>query len=141
MLAGAVGLAFQVVVSHRLHPSEYAAVFAAMTVLTLIALPASSLTLLMAREASRHRAAGHSAASVALLRSGNQTLLVAGVVLGVLFVIGSPWIGAFFNVPVEFVMSVAASMPVALALPLLMGELQGQQRFLSFSTINVGQAV
>jgi len=140
ILAGGLGFAFQIVVSHRLRPSDYAAVFAAMTLLTLVALPASALTLLMARETSRDSAAGHSAASVALLRSGNRTLLVAGVILGVLFAAGSPWIGAFLSIPAEFVVAVAVGMPVALALPLLMGEIQGQQRFLSFSSLNVGAA-
>jgi O-antigen/teichoic acid export membrane protein len=132
-----LGFAFQIAVSHRLHPSAYASVFAAMTLLTLISLPASALTLLMARETSRDRAIGHSAASAALLRSGNQALLLVGVALGVLFAAGSTWIGAFFSVPAELVVAMAAGMPVALALPLLMGELQGQQRFLSFSSMNV----
>jgi O-antigen/teichoic acid export membrane protein len=66
--------------------------------------------------------------------------LIVGVVLGVLFAVASPWIGTFFSVPAQFVVAVATGMPVALALPLLMGELQGQQRFLSFASINVGQA-
>jgi O-antigen/teichoic acid export membrane protein len=137
ILAGGLGFAFQIAVSHRLHPSDYASVFAAMTLLTLIALPASALTLLMARETSRDRAMGHSAASAALLRSGNRTLLVTGGVLALVVAVGSPWIGAFFSVPAEFVVAVAAGVPVALAQPLLMGELQGQQRFLSFSSLNV----
>jgi O-antigen/teichoic acid export membrane protein len=140
ILAGGLGFAFQVVVSHRLRPSDYAAVFAAMTVLTLIGLPASALSLLMARETSRDRAVGHSASSAALLRSGNRSLLVAGIAFGVIFALGSPWIGFFFSIPSQLVLALAASMPVALALPLLMGELQGQQRFLSFSSVNVGQA-
>src|SRR5256885_14567305 len=140
ILAGTLGFAFQIVVSHRLRPADYAAVFAAMTLLTLVALPASALTLLMARATSRDRAAGHSAASAALLRSGNQTLLVAGVILGFLFAVGSPWIGAFFSVRPELVVAVAVGMPVTLALPFLMGELQGQQLFISFSSLNVGAA-
>jgi O-antigen/teichoic acid export membrane protein len=138
--AGTLGFAFQVLISHRLSPSDYGTVFAAMSLLTLVALPASALTLLMARETSRDRAAGHSAASAALLRSGNRTLLIVGVGLGALVTVLSPWIAASFNVPAEFVIAVAAGMPVALALPLLMGELQGQQRFLSFSALNVSAA-
>src|SRR5205814_7225146 len=82
----------------------------------------------------------HDAASVAFLRCCNQTRLIGGVVLGLVFALGSPWIGAFFSLPAGYVVAVAAGMPVALALPLLMGELQGQQRFLSFSLLNVGQA-
>jgi O-antigen/teichoic acid export membrane protein len=141
ILAGGLGFAFQVVVSHRLRPTDYAAVFAAMTLLTLVALPASALTLLQARETSRDRASGHSAASIALLRSGNRTLLLVGVLLGGLLLIGSPWIGSFFAVPTGFVVAIAAAVPVTLALPLLTGELQGQQRFPPFVLVGTGQAL
>src|SRR5438094_3643225 len=116
-MAGLLGVAFQAVISHQLRPSDYANAFAAMTLLTLVGLPASALTLLMARETSRDRAIGHTAASAMLLRSGNRTLLVAGILLAALFAAGSPWLGAIFNLPPEFVLAVAASMPVALALP------------------------
>jgi O-antigen/teichoic acid export membrane protein len=141
VITGLLGFVFQALISHQLRPSDYGAAFAAMTLLTFVALPAGALTLMMARETSRDRAAGHSAMSVALLRSGNRTLLVAGVLLSVVFAIGSPRIGAFFSVPTEFVLAVAAGMPVTLALPLLMGELQGQQRFFLFSSVSVSQAV
>jgi O-antigen/teichoic acid export membrane protein len=138
--AGLLGFLFQALISHQLRAADYGNAFAAMTLLTLIGLPASALTLLMARETSRDRAVGHSAASAVLLRSGNRTLLIAGVVLGFLLAAGSPWIGAFFSVPAEFVWAVAAGMPVALALPLLIGELQGQQKFFYFALLNFGQA-
>ena len=36
ILAGGLGFAFQIVVSHSLRPESYAAVFAAMTLLTLV---------------------------------------------------------------------------------------------------------
>src|SRR2546421_12151525 len=77
ILAGTLGFAFQIVVSHRLRPADYAAVFAAMTLLTLVALPASALTLLMARATSRDRAAGDNAARAARLRSGKPHLHVS----------------------------------------------------------------
>jgi len=138
--AGLLGFLFQALISHQLRPTDYGNAFAAMTLLTLIGLPASALTLLMARETSRDRAAGHSAASAVLLRSGNRTLVITGVVLGLLLALASPWIGAFFSIPAEFVLAVAAGMPVGLALPLLIGELQGQQKFFYFASLNVGQA-
>jgi O-antigen/teichoic acid export membrane protein len=138
--AGLLGFAFQALISHRLQPSDYGAAFAAITLLTFIGLPASALTLLMARQTSRDRAAGHSASSAVLLRSGNRTLLIGGVVLAIVFAAASPWIGAFISIPTELILAVAAGLPVALALPLLMGEFQGQQRFLSFSALGVGQA-
>jgi O-antigen/teichoic acid export membrane protein len=95
----------------------------------------------MARETSRDRATGRAAPSATLLRSGNQALLLAGGLLGALLIIGSPWLSSFLSLPVEFIVAVAIGMPVTLGLPLLLGELQGQQRFLSFSCLNVGQAL
>jgi O-antigen/teichoic acid export membrane protein len=138
--AGLLGFAFQALISHGLQRSDYGAVFAAITLLTFVGLPASALTLLMARQTSRDRAAGHSAASAVLLRSGNRALLIGGLVLALICAGGSRWIGAFFSIPTELILAVAAGLPVALALPLLMGEFQGQQRFLSFSALGVGQA-
>lgn len=140
LLAGVLGFAFQALITHRLRPSEFAAVFGAMTLLTLITLPGAALTLLMAREASRDRATGQRAASSALLREGNWLLLGAGITLALAVAAGSPWIAAFLNAPAGFVLAVAASLPVALALPLVLGEMQGEQRFLSFSLLTAGQA-
>ena len=72
VIAGVLGFVFQAVISHQLRPSDYGNAFAAMTLLTLVGLPASALTLLMARETSRDRAIGHTASSAVLLRSGGE---------------------------------------------------------------------
>jgi O-antigen/teichoic acid export membrane protein len=140
LLAGVLGFAFQALISHRLQPSQYAAVFGAMTLLTLITLPTAALTLLMARETSRDSATGHYAASTALLREGNRLLIACGLALALILAAGSPWVAGFLNVPAGFVLAIAAGLPVALALPLLIGEIQGQQRFVSFSSLTAGQA-
>src|ERR1700737_1699251 len=103
LLAGGLGFAFQALISHRLRPSDYAAVFGAMTLLTLLTLPPAALTLLMARETSRDRATGHHAASTALLRDGNRLLIMCGIALALTFGGGSPWIAGFLNVPIGFV--------------------------------------
>src|ERR1700730_17882978 len=92
LLAGLLGFAFQSLVSHRLRPSEYAAVFGVMTMLTLVTLPAAAVTLLMARESSRDRASGHYAPSTTLLRDGNRLLIACGVALALLVAAGSPWL-------------------------------------------------
>jgi O-antigen/teichoic acid export membrane protein len=140
LLAGLLGFAFQSLVSHRFQPADYASVFGAMTLLTLITLPAAALTLLMARQTSRDLATGHAVASRALLREGNRALLALGVVLGLTLAVVSPWVGSFLNAGPGFVVAVAASLPVGFALPLLLGELQGEQRFLPFSLLTGGQA-
>src|SRR3981081_88876 len=56
--AGILGVAFQSLFSHQLTPVDYGSVFAVVTLITFIGLPASALTLLMARETSRDKADG-----------------------------------------------------------------------------------
>ena len=138
--AGFLGVAFQSIVSHRLQPGDYGAVFAVVSLVTLIGLPAGALTLLMARESSRDQAKGTHAASAALLRGGNRVALLAGLALAVVLAVSSPVLGRFLNVPAELLLAAAAGAPFAFASPLLMGELQGEQRFLALSLLSVSQA-
>jgi O-antigen/teichoic acid export membrane protein len=138
--AGLLGLGFQVVVSHRVAPAEYGAIFAVMTLLTLVALPASAVTLLMAREASRDRAIGQHASSAAMLHDGNRLLLLAGLVIVIAAFVTSPSLSRFLNLPIGLILAGASGIPFVLALPLLIGDLQGEQRFVAFSSLAVGQA-
>jgi len=141
MIAGGLGVAFQAMVSHRLQPADYGSVFAVISLITLIGLPASALTLLVAREASQDKAVGQYAASTSLLRQGNRALLLGGIGLGALLAITSPIVAAFLAVPSTLVMAAAAGMPFGLAVPLLLGEFQGEQRFLAFALMSAGQAL
>jgi len=138
--AGVLGVAFQSLVSHQLRPADYGAVFAVVTLLTFISLPASAFMLLMARETSRDEAYGASAPSTALLRGANRALLFAGFGCAVLLALAAQLIARFFNVPAPLLWAAAAGLPFALASPLLMGEFQGQQRFVEMATLSTGQA-
>src|ERR1700704_1762161 len=138
--AGGPGVAFHPLVSHQLRPADYGAVFAVVTIVTFIGLPASAFTLLMARETSRDRAEGAHLRSTALLHFGNRTLLLIGVALAAVFALVSPLVSWFFDVPLPLLLAAAAGMPFSLALPLLLGEFQGEQRFVAFSLLVTGQA-
>jgi O-antigen/teichoic acid export membrane protein len=140
ILAGALGVAFQSIVSHRLTPAEFGGVFAILTLLNLLLLPASALTLAMARQTSRDRAGGDYATSAAMLHGANRFLIAGGCFVGLLVGVASPWFSAPFGVPWQFVLAAAPGIPFGLALPLLLGELQGEQRFLAFSCLAAGQA-
>jgi O-antigen/teichoic acid export membrane protein len=140
MLAGVLGFAFQVVISHRVQPSEYGAIFTVMTLLTLVGLPASALTLMMAREASRDHANGQHASSAAMLHDGNRFLLLSGLAIAAVAIVASPLLSRFFAVPTDLLVAGSAAIPFVLALPLLVGDLQGEQRFLAFSSIAFGLA-
>jgi O-antigen/teichoic acid export membrane protein len=140
LTAGLLGFAFQIVVSHTVAPAEYGAIFAVMTLVTLVGLPAGALTLLMAREASRDRATGQHASSAAMLHDGNRLLLLTGLVFAAAAVATSPWFGHFLNIPISLLLAGALGIPFALASPLLIGDLQGEQRFIAFTSLAVGQA-
>src|SRR5712692_3532702 len=140
IIAGLLGVAFQSVFSHRLQPADYGAVFAVVSLITFVGLPASAFTLVMARETSRDRASGQQGPSAALLRNGNRVLLLGGIGLALLVALLSPLLSLFLLVPVNLLLAAAAGMPFTLALPLLLGEFQGEQRFVAFSAFAVGQA-
>src|SRR5437899_8562148 len=115
IVAGALGVGFQSLVSHRLQPADFGAVFAVVTMLTLIGLPASAFTLLMARETSRDRASGRQAPSAALLRGGNRVLLSSGGAVAIVLIVLSPVIGRFLDVPVPLLVAAGAGIPFGLA--------------------------
>jgi O-antigen/teichoic acid export membrane protein len=138
--AGVLGVAFQSLFSHQLRPVDYGGVFAVVTLITFIGLPASALTLLMARETSRDQAEGQYTRSAALLHSGNRVLLLGGLVLAAIFAAATPLLATFFRIPEGLLWAAAAGMPFGLALPLLLGELQGAQRFLAFASLSTGAA-
>jgi O-antigen/teichoic acid export membrane protein len=138
--AGLLGVGFQSLVSHQLKPADYGAVFAVVTLITFIGLPASAFSLLMARETSRGQASGHHAASLTLLRRGNRALLLTGAGLASVLAIVSPLLAKFFNVPVELVLAAAVGVPFSVAMPLLVGEFQGEQRFAAYSLLMITAA-
>jgi O-antigen/teichoic acid export membrane protein len=138
--AGMLGVAFQSVVSHGLRPAEYGAVFAVVTAISFIGLPATAFAVLMARETSRGRASGHEGPSATLLRRGNMSLLLFGLVLAGVLALGSRRLSQTFDVPAGLWLAAALGLPCALALPLLLGEFQGEQRFGTYALLSVGQA-
>lgn len=138
--AGLLGVAFQSLASHQLKPTDYGSVFAVITLITFMYLPAGAFTLLMARETSRGQALGDHAASANLLGQGNRALIVFGIGLACVIALGSPALAQFLNVPVELLLAAAVGVPFGLALPLLLGEFQGEQRFVAFTLLMTGQA-
>lgn len=140
MAAGLLGVAFQSLVSHQFRPADYGSVFAVITLITFIGLPAGAFTLLMAREASRAHASGQYALSSSLLRNGNRAIVLGGVVFACFVALASPALGRYLAVPAELLLAGAIGLPFGLALPLLLGEIQGEQRFVALSLLVTGQA-
>jgi O-antigen/teichoic acid export membrane protein len=66
--------------------------------------------------------------------------MLAGLGIAIVGIAGAPWLALFFNVPAAVVVPTAASVPFGLAIPVLLGQLQGRQRFTALSFLMVGQA-
>jgi O-antigen/teichoic acid export membrane protein len=140
MTAGALGVAFQALVSHRLSPPDFGGVFAVVTLITFVGLPSTAFTLLMARATSRDRASGQDAPSSALLRKGSRALMLSGLGLAVATSLMAAPLGRYLDLSPVLLVAGAVGFPFGLALPLLLGEFQGEQRFFAFSMLAVGQA-
>src|ERR1700680_3896789 len=130
LVAGVLGFGLQAVVSHRLRPADFGAVFAVLSIINLLSLPAGAFTRLIAYETSRGLAiAGtRTAASAALLRSANKRLFFTGCVVALVVAALSPLIGAFLKVPSPYLVAGAAALPFMMSNPLVLGDLQGEQR-------------
>jgi O-antigen/teichoic acid export membrane protein len=141
LLAGALGFGMQSLLSHRLNPAAFGATFTAISVLALISLPASALAVVVAREASRDHADPRPDKGATIMWAWHRYLMLVGFGLAVLGIVGAGWLAQFFQVPVAVLVATAVSLPFGLAIPLLLGQLQGRQRFSTLSFFMVTQAV
>ncbi|HXA28069.1 MAG TPA: lipopolysaccharide biosynthesis protein [Candidatus Angelobacter sp.] len=129
-LAGVFSLLLQAVLTHRLNVRPYGQMLAVFTFFTLITQPAQAFGRLVAWRTSRELATAPGVVpGGALLRSVNRRLLVFGTVLGGLLALFSPAVASFLQVPADFVVIAAVSVPFTLAGPALLGAVQGEQRF------------
>jgi O-antigen/teichoic acid export membrane protein len=140
LLAGALGFGMQAFLSHRLAPADYGAAFTAISVLALITLPTSALALVVAREASREAADPRFDRRATVMWVWHRYVMLAGLGIAIVGIAGAKWLALFFNVPAAVVVPTAASVPFGLAIPVLLGQLQGRQRFTALSFLLVGQA-
>lgn len=140
VLAGFLGLLFHSLVSHRLQPGDYAIAFTSITLISLLGAPTSGVGLVATRAVSQALAAGHAEQGSALVRGGNRWLLVLGAGSGLLLAASAPWTGPSLKLSALIVVLTAASLPFVSAVPVLLGALQGQQRFGSLAAIYIFQA-
>jgi O-antigen/teichoic acid export membrane protein len=66
--------------------------------------------------------------------------MLFGIALASLLVVGSPLLARSLAVPAELLIAAAVGVPFGLAFPLLLGEFQGEQRFMALSVLLTGQA-
>jgi O-antigen/teichoic acid export membrane protein len=66
--------------------------------------------------------------------------MVGGLALAVVLALISPFLATFLDVSAGLLIAAAAGIPFGLSLPLLLGEFQGEQRFVALSLLLVGGA-
>jgi O-antigen/teichoic acid export membrane protein len=137
LVAGALGFSMQALLSHRLNPADFGVAFAVLSLLMVIWLPSNALMLVIAGATSRDARGERSAAVMWLW---HRYLLMGGMAIGLACIGGAGWLGRVFSLPPVVFIPAAVSIPFGLALPVLLGRLQGRQRFSSFSMLLVGQA-
>jgi O-antigen/teichoic acid export membrane protein len=140
LLAGVLGFFMQALLSHSLMPADYGATFTILSVLALIWLPANAVMLVMAKETSCDPADRASGRSAAILWRWHRRLMLGGFLIAGVGIIGTPGLARFFHVTPLVLIPAALSVPFGLAVPALLGQLQGRQRFLNLSALLVGQA-
>ena len=141
--AGVLGLLLQAYISHHFRPGLFGAAFAVFNLNAVILTgPAAAFGRMIAWNASAERARGGDGRETnSLLRLTNSRLLAIGVVLALVCVLVSHQLGGFLRIPATYVQIGAAGIPFMMATAPLMAALQGRQRWVSWSALNLGTVV
>jgi O-antigen/teichoic acid export membrane protein len=138
VLAGLLALGVQSIAGHALHPGEYAKAAAVVSFFVVLT-PGNALGRLVAWQNKRDMSSpnGSLETSGILLRSLTVRLLVIGGLVVAASCVAGPLLGRFMHVPIPYIIFGAAALPFVLATMPLMGNLQGHDRFVSFSALTV----
>jgi O-antigen/teichoic acid export membrane protein len=134
---------FQLIAARSFGPGQYGDLAALMAVAALITLPLGGIQAAVAREVATLDAEGRHALAAARVRRALRLALVAGCVAAAVLMLFSGVIRQLLDVTSlpAVVMTMALVTP-ALLMPLLLGWLQGEQRFgLLSATLSIGPLV
>jgi len=136
---GLLGFALQSFSSHAMHPADYGKAFAVATLFGLLTKPAAAFSRLVTWNTSRERAikgrVGHD--SGLLLRDMTWQLFALGSVMALLSIAGGSVLAGYLHVSFTFIVVGAITIPFTLAGPSLIGELQGEERFVPWALIGI----
>ncbi len=124
---------FQLLMGRMLVPEDYGLLFSLLSLWNILALAASSFTLVVAKYSAAFIAKREEWRTGAMLKSGMEKSTLAGIAVFAALLLLSPFIGAFLHstdpiyLPVLFL-----SAFTILLLPLFTGMLQGMERFFGY---------
>src|SRR5580658_9723777 len=136
---GLLGFALQALASHTLHPAQYGRAITVFTLFTLVTQPAAGFARLVTWNTSRDLAVPGTPGgdSGTLLRQLTTRLLLVGFALTGLAMLAGHFLAHYMHVPFGYIAVGALAIPFMLAAPPLIGDLQGQERFVPWSVLSV----
>ncbi len=142
-VAGILGLLLQALVSHHFKPGEYGQVFAIFSFFTVLTQPAAGFSRMIAWTTSRELATTHGTdlESSALLRLTIRRLTLLGTAIGLVFVLAAAPLAHYLDVPVLYVILGAVGVPFMFATSPMLASLQGEQRWIPWSSLSIGIAL
>jgi O-antigen/teichoic acid export membrane protein len=138
LVAGLLGFVLQAVAGHALHPGEYAKASAVVSFYVVLT-PGAAFGRLVAWQTSHDLSTPDRdlQKSGVLLREVTVRLLIGGGLVVVVSSIIGPLLGSFMHVPIRYIIVGSIAVPFTLAAQPLLGRLQGEQRFVPWSLLNV----
>jgi O-antigen/teichoic acid export membrane protein len=139
--AGVLGLLLQALVSHHFHPAVYGQVFTVFSFYMILTQPAGAFSRMVAWSTSRALATtGDDWESCAILRSADRRLLAGGAIIGLACAAFASGIAGYLHVPVLYVILGAVGVPFLFSTSPLIASLQGEQRWVPWSLMNIAMA-
>jgi O-antigen/teichoic acid export membrane protein len=133
MFFNVCGFVFHMIAARRLGPDVYGSLYALMSTMVVVTLPASIFAPVVAKFAAEFQALHDDSHVRGLTTSATRGSLIIGSVLMIVGLVAMRWFGSFLHVPPLTVVLVAAMAAVALLSAILRSIAQGTQSYVSYS--------
>lgn len=134
VLSGVLGYVFHVVMGRTLSESEYGLLTSIVAVMTVLSVPTSALTMVIARAVAGYRAHGDEGSIAHLYSVTTRWLLVACVVFLAAYVLIAPALQQYLRSPsLTPIYLLGVLVTASLIVPIGLAVLQGAQKFVAFS--------
>jgi O-antigen/teichoic acid export membrane protein len=133
LAANVLNYAFNLVMGRLMQPAEYGAVVTLVTLTMLVTVPATAVTLLLAKRTAALDAQGQSESIRDLFHLTARASWLVGALSALLLVAVSPWLAKFFHTSTLPLIIFGLVVPASLLSAAGNGTLQGLQKFIPLS--------
>lgn len=129
---------FQVYVGRSLGPAGYGTFGALISLLSVLLVPASAISIVVAKFVSQYSAAGEGEKISPLIAGAGRETLKYGLGVFLILLLGSATLAEFFQIPSRIPIVIAAFVfLLGILLSVIQGVLQGLQRFWQYGLTNI----